>query len=419
MRIAYLCSRYPAVSLTFIQREVQALRARSLEIETFAVRRAKPHEVLSRTDREEFARTYAILPPRLGDFLRAHATALLRRRGGYLRTLRWSLGLSPGGVRPLLWRLFYFAEAAMLWRECERRGVRHIHAHLANVGCDLAMIAARLGGDGWSWSFTMHGSTEFFDVHAHRLPDKAGDARFVVCVSDFTRSQLLMWIPTEEWGKLRVIRCGVDVELFRRGPDPSPGERFRVLSVTRLVPGKGMPFLLDALAALIDRGVDAELVVVGDGPERQQFVEQARRLGIADRVELAGAVGQDEIRQHYASANAFCLPSFAEGVPVVLMEAMAFELPAVATRITGVPELIEDGRSGLLVTPARADELADALERLANSPELRQSIGAAARERVVGEFNIQRSADQLVRLYREALGTEPAVGSPESAPLPV
>jgi glycosyltransferase involved in cell wall biosynthesis len=415
MRIAYLCSRYPAVSLTFIQREVQALRARGLEIETFAVRRAKPDEVLSLADREEFARTYAILPPRLGDLVKAHATALLRRRRDYLAALRWSLGLSPGGIRALLWRLFYFAEAVMLWRECERRGVRHMHAHLANVGSDLAMIAARLGGRGWSWSFTMHGSTEFYDVQAHRLPEKARDARFVVCVSDYTRSQLLMWIPTMEWGKLQVIHCGVDVQVFQRKPDPTPRRRFRVLSVTRLVRGKGMPFLLDAIAALVNRGVDVELMVVGEGTERDDFVEQSRRLGIADRVELAGAIGQDEIRGHYAQADAFCLPSFAEGVPVVLMEAMAFELPVVATRITGVPELIEDGVSGLVVTPARADELADALERLATSPKLRQTMGAAARERVVGEFNIQRSADQLVRLYREAFGTEPAVPS-EPAP---
>ena len=250
----------------------------------------------------------------------------------------------------------------------------------------------------------MHGSAEFYDVADHRLPEKVRDARFVICVSDFTRSQLMMWLGHDQWRKLHVVHCAIDTEVFRREMDrDGVPDSLHVLTVSRLVLGKGLTFLLEAVAQLRDRGLEVSLTVVGDGPERPALEDQARRLRIEDRVRLLGAIGQDEIRESYAVADAFCLPSFAEGVPVVLMEAMAMQLPVVATRITGVPELVEHGHSGLLVTPARSEELADALERLARSPEERHALGAAGRDKVLSDFELSRSADALARLYREEL----------------
>ncbi len=383
------------------------MRDLGLEVETFAVRRASPGEVLSRADREEFERTEALLPVRPLALLAAHLGALLRAPRAYLGTLRRSLGMSTGGARAGLWRLFYFAEAILLWRGCEQRGVRHVHAHLANVGSDVALLAAHFGrgaGADWSWSFTMHGSTEFYDVAEHHLAEKARDARFVTCVSHFTRSQLMMWVERDHWDKLHVVRCAVDLDVFR--PPQRNGDRpgsFRVLTVSRLVLGKGLPVLLRAIADLRARDVPAELVVVGDGPELEACQAEADRLGIAPHVRFTGAVGQDEIRSHYAEADAFCLPSFAEGVPVVLMEAMAMEVPVVATRITGIPELIDDGHSGLLVTPARSDELTAALGRLAGSEEERRAMGAAGRRAVTESFDLDRIARELAGLYAERL----------------
>ena len=406
MRIAYLCSRYPAPSLTFIQREVRALRALGLDVSTFAVRRAAPEEVLSSADREEFERTESLLPVRVGALLGAHVAALLKGPRAYLSTLRRSLGMTTGGARAALWRVFYFAEAILLWRRCERHEVRHVHAHLANVGSDVAMLAAEFGrgtGADWSWSFTMHGSTEFYDVAEHHLAEKARDARFVACVSHFTRSQMMMWVEREHWDKLHVVRCAVDLSVF--APPARNGDRggFRVLTVSRLVLGKGVPLLLGAIAELRAQDLDAELVVVGDGPERAACEREAERLGISDSVRFTGAVGQDEIRAHYAAADAFCLPSFAEGVPVVLMEAMAMELPVVATRITGIPELVEDGENGLLVTPARSDEIAEALARLAASEPERRAMGAAGRAAVGEDFSLDRVAREKASLFAEHL----------------
>jgi colanic acid/amylovoran biosynthesis glycosyltransferase len=405
VRIAYVCSRYPAVSHTFIQREVAALRGLGLDVDTVAIRRAAPEEVLSQADRAEAQATYAILPARPWHLVRAHAVALLRSPLAYRTTLRRALGLAPRGLRGRLWQLFYFGEAVVLWDRARRRGVAHLHAHFANVGSDVALLAATLGreaGSGpGSWSMTMHGSTEFYDVGTYRLAEKVHDARFVACVSDFTRSQLMLFADEEQWPKLRLVRCGVDPQLFgevSRNGDRGP---LRVLVVGRLVSGKGLSLLLDALADVAARGHDVALDVVGEGPAGDALRERAATLGLDGRVRWLGAVGQDEIRRHYAEADAFCLPSFAEGVPVVLMEAMATALPVVATRIAGIPELIEDGESGLLVAPARSDELADALARLAGSPELRSQLGQRGRRAVVDGYDAGRWARTLADLLVE------------------
>jgi colanic acid/amylovoran biosynthesis glycosyltransferase len=236
----------------------------------------------------------------------------------------------------------------------------------------------------------MHGSTELYDVRGTRLADKVSDARFVACISDFTRSQMMLLVDSRHWGKLPLVRCGVDTERFRPPARERDG-RARILYVGRLVHEKGVGVLLEALA-----GLDAELVLVGDGPRRAELEQRARSLGVHDRVRFAGAVGQDEIRAYYEDADLFCLPSFAEGLPVVLMEAMASGLPVVTTSIAGVPELVEDGVSGLLVRPARPDALREALARVVDDPALRRSFGEAGRRAVEAEFRSDAAARALL-----------------------
>jgi colanic acid/amylovoran biosynthesis glycosyltransferase len=408
VRIAYVCSRYPAVSHTFIQREVAALRGFGLDVDTVAIRRAAADEALSRADKAEAEATYAILPVRPWHLARAHANAL-RYPGAYRATLNTAFRLAPRGLRGRLWQVFYFAEAVVLWDRARRRGVEHLHAHFANVGSDVALLAATLGREAGcgprTWSMTMHGSTEFYDVSAFRLPEKVRDARFVACVSDFTRSQLMLHTEEEHWPKLALVRCGVDAQAFGAVARDGASGALRVLVVGRLVSGKGYALLLEALADVVARGHDVTLEIVGEGPAGEALRARAAALGVAERVQWLGAVGQDEIRRHYEEADAFCLPSFAEGVPVVLMEAMAMQLPVVATRIAGIPELIDDGVSGLLVAPARAGELADALARLAASPELRGQLGRAGREAVMAGYDAERWARELQHLLVDGHST--------------
>jgi glycosyltransferase involved in cell wall biosynthesis len=269
------------------------------------------------------------------------------------------------------------------------------------------MLAADFGrAEGLSWSFTMHGPTEFDDVTAFALADKVRDAQWVACISDYCRSQLMKLVEPRHWDRLEIVHCGVDAERFapvdRSARDPGALE---VLCLGRLVPDKGQVILLDAVAALRRDGSDARLTLAGDGPDRGALEAHAKALGVADAVRFVGAVGQDRIRELYAAADVFCLPSFAEGVPVVLMEAMACGLPVVTTRITGVPELVDDGRSGMLVRPGRSDELAGALQRMLDDPEMRRRLGETGRRKVEAEYDIAGSVDDLYRLF--ANGSRP------------
>jgi colanic acid/amylovoran biosynthesis glycosyltransferase len=410
VRIGYLTTRYPSVSHTFILREVEGLRALGLEVETFSVWRTARGDLLSEVDRRAFDSTYALLPPRLGDYLRAHAAAFAASPSGYLRTLLSSSKFAEPGVRGRLLPLLWAIQAIVLWHRCRDAGVEHVHVHFAGAPPVVAGLATRFArssrraGGPRSWSVTVHGPVEFFD---RRLGAKLAEADRVVCISDFARSQVMTHAGEGDWDKLEVIRSGLDVTAFAaarngngNGVGEGPGgQPVKLLCVGRLVSLKGQALLLEATAELLARGLDVRLTMVGDGPKREELLSRCEALGLAERVEWAGAVGQDEIPAHYAEADVFCLPSFAEGVPTVLMEAMLTETPVISTRIAGVAELVEDGVSGVLIPPGRTDLLVEAIEGLAGDPARRRDLGAAGRAKVEAEFDTKRSVRRLAELF--------------------
>jgi colanic acid/amylovoran biosynthesis glycosyltransferase len=411
-RLAYLATLYPALSHSFVQREVEALRARDLEIHTFALHGTDPDHVLTEADRKAEGTTYTVLPPRWRSFAGAHLRALLTGPAAYLRTLAFALTRPPGGSHGRWWQLFYFLEAVPIWHECERRGLTHVHAHFTSPSGDVAQLVARLGVErggpaAWSWSFSAHG-TDIFNDGPASLAGKVGSASLVVCISDFGRSQLMRLAPEEHWEKVRVAHCGLNGEWFENGISHAPGRDLRLLTVGRLEREKGHSILLEAMSLLEHRGVPVLLEVVGDGSRLDSLRRQARDLGIPDRITFAGAVGQDRIRDHYLAADAFCLPSLGEGIPVVLMEALASGLPVIASNTMGIPELIEDGATGLLVSPGRPEDLAAAIERLARDRSLGGRLGAAGRDRVMEEFNLDRGVEILRAAFLETLSTERA-----------
>ena len=415
MTIGYLASEYPKVSHTFIDREIAALRRRGVPVQTFSVHRTPEDRLYSDADHRAARETVAILPTSAGRLLGAHARAALRHPRRYARTLGRALALSPGGPRAALWQLFYFAEAILLWDECRRRRITHVHVHFANAASAVAMLVADFGErDGATWSFTMHGPTEFDDVTRFALAEKIRSARFVACISDYCRAQMMRLVEPSDWDRLKIVRCGLDADQLLTAmpavrPDDGPLD---VLTVGRLVPDKGQALLLRALARLRDAGVPVRLTIVGDGPDRRALERLAGRLGVSDRVEFTGALGQPEVAARLRGADVFCLPSFAEGLPVVLMEAMAQGLPVIATRIAAVAELVDDGVSGALVSPSRVDELAEAIARLAADPELRSQMGEAGRRRVLRDYDVNDSAATLAWLFT---GAEP---DGDVAPLP-
>jgi glycosyltransferase involved in cell wall biosynthesis len=310
--------------------------------------------------------------------------------------------MAHAGGRARLWQLFYFGEALLVWAWMERAGVRHIHVHHANVSSDLALLAtgfANAAGASprWTWSITIHGPTELLDVEGHKLRAKVADAAAVVCTSDFSRSQIAALTDPAELAKVTTARCGVDVGRFvPRDERRVEGGPLELLCVAALSRRKGHRVLLEALRD--SPGV--RLTLAGDGPERGALEALAAELGVADRVAFLGAVAHDRVPGLYAAADAFCLPSFAEGLPTVLMEAMACGLPVVATNVMGTAELVEDGVSGFVVPPARADLIADALRELAGDLELRARMGAASRARVERDYELDGAIERL----RGALG---------------
>lgn len=220
-RVAYLCSKYPALSHAFVLREVQALRDTGVEVSTFSVRATPEGELLSHDDRREHATTFAILPTSVGRLGRAHLRALRAGPGAYAKTFARALKTGGTDVRAVLWQVFYFAEAMILWGELERIGVRHVHVHFANAALDVAQLAVDFGSGirpgGWTYSFTLHGPADLLNTEQNRLAAKAREASFVACISDFARSQLMMQLQPSEWGKLEVVHCAVDTERFRVG----------------------------------------------------------------------------------------------------------------------------------------------------------------------------------------------------------
>jgi len=406
---AYLVSRYPSVTHTFVAGEVRGLRAAGVRVETASVRQVPATEALARADREELQRTWAIVPPKPLELVGSHLRALVRHPVAYVATLVRALKMTHAGGRARLWQLFYFGEAMLLWSWMRRHGLHHAHVHHANVSADVALLACayanRAGADPrWSWSITLHGPTEFFDVVAHKLAAKIADADAVICISDFARSQVASLADPATLAKVHTVRCGIDLSAFSPREEQQPASSAEILCVAALSRRKGHAVLLDALPAVLREVPHARLTLAGDGAEREFLEARAAELGIADAVRFLGAVEHDRMVALYRAADVFSLPSFAEGVPVVLMEAMAMRIPVVATEIMGVPELVDHETNGLLVPPARPDLLAAALVRLLADPALREQMGKEGRRRVSEDYDARASVSGVRRVLEPLMG---------------
>jgi colanic acid/amylovoran biosynthesis glycosyltransferase len=421
-RVAYLVSRYPALSHAFVETEIRALREFGVEVRTFSVRPARPEEVLTEHARQEAEATEALVGSP-GSLVRALAALLVRSPGALPAGLR-AATRAGATLRGRLWQVFYLAEAVILWWHMSRSGLRHVHVHFANNGADIARLTVALGvaadgpDGGWRWSLAMHGPTEFEDRTRYDLAAKVESASAVACITDFCRSQVMRLLPPSGWEKTGVVRMAVDADRFRPDDHPQPltsGEPIRplrVLTVGRLVAEKGAPVLIDAVARLRASGVAVRLAVVGAGPLADELAARADAFGLAADVHLLGPVGQERLPELYRDADVFCLPSFAEGLPVVLMEAMASGLPVVTTAIAGIPELVADRRTGLVVAPGRADLVADAIAELAADPGLRRRLGQAARAAVLERHQPGPNALALLSLWERTGEPKDATTTP-------
>jgi colanic acid/amylovoran biosynthesis glycosyltransferase len=403
--LAYLVSSYPTLSMAWLLREVLQLRRMGFRLDVAAVNAPdRPAEKMTAEEAVEASAAYHLKTHGVVGGIKAHLLGLVRHTGGYLRG--WRLVFELGGLdlRTVAFNFMYFTEGLMVGAWMERKQQRHLHVHLASQAATVGMYMQRVFAFGLS--ITVHGPDEFYDTGGQYLAQKIAAADFICCISYYARSQLMRLSPSSEWDKLLVSRLGVDAAVFAPRPSRHKPETFEIVCVGRLTPAKGQHLLIEAVERLTQQGQSVRLRLVGEGPDGGSLRERAALLANPEAVVFEGAVNQDRIRSLYAMADAFCIPSFAEGIPVVLMEAMAMEIACVSTHITGIPELIRDGVDGLLVAPSDVDGLTDALARLIEDADLRERLGRNGRERVREHYDLNRSVDVLAGIFAERVASK-------------
>lgn len=362
---------------------------------------------LTEDEREEHARCWYIKPAGISGAAAATIRTLAIHPVGWFRGLAYALRLAGLNLGAAARNLFYFVEAVMAGDWMRRRGLSHAHTHFSST---VVLLVERVFPV--TVSMTLHGSAEFYDPEGFYLAQKIAASRFLIAISRYGRSQMMKSSASDHWDKIEVCPLGVDPEIFLPAAFRRDPEVFQITSVGQLAPAKGQPLLVSAVAKLIERGRRVRLRLVGDGPLRPDIERQVKRLGLERHVVLEGALNQDRVRAIYAETDIYALPSFAEGVPVVLMEAMAMQIACVASWITGVPELMRDGIDGLLIPPADDDALAAAIERLIDDPALRRRLGESGRARVAELYNLQRNTERLAELFRRRLSSDTEKAGP-------
>jgi colanic acid/amylovoran biosynthesis glycosyltransferase len=392
VRLAYLCNLYPAVSHSFVRREIAGMERAGHSVVRLSIR-PPPENLRDPADIAEAGITEAVLSRGALPLLGGALLSSIMRPGKAIAAAGLALRLSGPGFRNRLRHLAYWIEAGWLTRRLSALRVEHLHAHFGTNPAAVAAIAEAWGGP--PFSFTVHGPDEFDAPMSLALPLKIQRAQFVAAISSYGRSQLMRWSDPEHWDKIAIARCGID-EAFLGGalelPPPNSNE---FVCVARLSAQKGLPLLIAACAQLRRSGEQFSLTIIGDGELRESLELEIQRSGLADVVSMAGTRSSAEIRDKLLEARAFVLPSFAEGLPVVLMEALALGRPVITTAIAGIPELVDED-CGWLIPAGSQEALVKAMtEALRESPERLARKGSVGRERVQAMHDANANAAAL------------------------
>jgi glycosyltransferase involved in cell wall biosynthesis len=411
-----MMSRFPKLTETFILQELLAMDRAGVRVELYPLLRQRGESVQPAAQRwVDRAHFFPFISPAIiasqWHYLR---DPRLRRR--YIRALVDMISGTWRSPNFLVGGLGIFPKVAHAARQMRADGVEHVHCHFANHPALAGFLIQRLTGI--PYSFTAHGS----DLHVDRtmLPTKVREAAFVVTISEDNRRVIEDSCGSAADGRVAVIHCGVDPAAFHPRHDVRDGP-LRIVAVGTLHEVKGQAHLIDACRRLVERDVEFTCRIVGSGPDRDKLAARIDTLGLGERVTLAGQMTSDAVADELAAADVLVAPSVPtrggkrEGIPVVLMEAMATGLPVVASRLSGIPELVTDGVDGLLVPPGDAEAIADALERLASEPGLRRTLGAAGRETILRAFDIDRNAALLIRRFEASRERAPDPSDPRGA----
>jgi glycosyltransferase involved in cell wall biosynthesis len=394
VRLAYLCNLYPAVSHSFVRREIEAVERAGHEVHRFSLRPAR-EDLRDADDVREATLTEPVLGRGTGRLFGSALLLFVSRPARTFRAFAAALRLSAPGLRSRAWHVAYWLEAAWLVRRLEQLGVEHLHAHFGTNPAAVAAIVRAWGGP--PFSFTAHGPDEFDAPMTLALPAKIAAASLVAAISDYGRAQLMRWSEPAQWNKIKVVRCGLGADFLSKPAGPVPRESTEFVCIARLSAQKGLPLLIAASARLMRAGHSFTVTIIGDGELRSSLDADIRGAGLQQHVHLVGVQSSSEIREALARARAFVLPSFAEGLPVVIMEALALARPVIVTAVAGIPELVDSG-CGWLIPAGSEDALADAMiEVLEASPDELDRRGHVGRERILRLHDAQSNAALLVQ----------------------
>lgn len=402
--IGYFVNQYPAVSHAFIRREIRALEGHGLQIRRYAIR-PEPKGVVDRADLEELSRTKYIIRTGgvefFGIFLRQVVLNPIRA----VKAFGFALGMAVASFKTLTKAPLYFLEACVLADWSRREDIKHIHVHFGTNSASIALLAKKLGGA--SYSLTIHGPEEFDNPVALGLREKIRDAEFVVAISQYVRAQLFRWADFSDWKKISVVRCGLDSDFLNCVPTPIPMP-LSMVCVGRLTEQKGQLLLLQAMAHLKAEGLPFTLTLVGDGPMRHELEQFIAENNLGQQVRLVGSLSGEGIREELSAARLFVLPSFAEGLPVVIMEAFALGRPVISSFVAGIPELVENRFSGWLIPAGSLEDLIVAIrEALGASSKVLSEMAGRGRQKVLDNHDAKREGSKLKALMSEV--TERAV----------
>jgi len=400
MHIAYLVNRYPAVSHSFIRREIQALERHGVEVMRIALQE-RGAELLDEENLPERERTRYARRNGVSALPIALARMSFTRPVRLLQALALALRMGRRAQRPLPVHLLYLAEACRIALWLRAAGIQHLHAHFGTNPAEVAMLVQALGGP--RWSFTVHGPEEYDNVQLIKLAEKVRRCAFVVAISSHGRSQLYRLVERRHWPKIKVVQCGLEPAYFA-GAGSSASTAPRLVCVGRLCEQKGQLLLIEAAHRLATRGVAFDLVLAGDGHLRAEIEASIRRYKLQNLVRITGWLSAAEVREQILAARALVLPSFAEGLPIVIMEAMALRRPVISTFVAGIPELVQPGEHGWLVPPGDVEALVQVMRACLDAPAgTLTRMGEAAHKRVLKRHDVDERAIELVKLFEVAI----------------
>ena len=401
MRIAYFTNQYPKVSHSFIRREILALEKLGHSVERFALR-SDEAELVDPVDQSEFTKTSYVLSESKISIIVACLQVIFKRPLRFLTTFILAIKLGFRSDRGVLRNIAYLLESCVLLTWQRDKDIQHVHAHFGTNSTSVVMFAHLLGGAGYS--FTVHGPEEFDKPEFISLAEKIKYSRFVVAISSYGRSQMFRWIPSEQWSKVKVVHCGLDAEFLADNNIVSPNVSRQLVCVGRLCEQKGQLFLLESMKALKDDGVNCHLVLAGAGPMRAEVERRISAYGLTEQVTITGWISSAQVKQILIDSRGLVLPSFAEGLPVVIMEALALYRPVITTYVAGIPELVKNSENGWLIPAGDVDALTAAMKGLltADNHQL-EAMGRCGHADVNAQHNIDVEAAKLACYFEQSL----------------